>query len=52
MALSAMAFTACDDDNDNKNISLGTTDDMFVENVALGNMTEVELGALAAPKRY
>jgi putative membrane protein len=42
---------ACDeDDNKDNKRTLSSTDKSFVENVALGNMTEIELGTIAATK--
>jgi putative membrane protein len=49
--LTFIALAACeDDDNENESMDLQETDEMFVENVALSNMTEMQFGSLAASK--
>jgi putative membrane protein len=43
-----LSFAACDDDDEGRNME--DADETFVEQVALGNLTEIQFGTLAATK--
>ncbi len=52
VALAALVWTACDDDdngNDNRN-DFNDADETFVEDAAMSNLAEIELGELALTK--
>jgi putative membrane protein len=51
LILVTVCWTACDDNDDNSsNNKLQSTDQTFVQNVALGNLTEVDFASLATSK--
>jgi putative membrane protein len=52
MAVAAFSWMACDNDDNNNDAkkSLGTVDDNFVQNAAISNKAEIELGQLASTK--
>lgn len=52
LLLAGFTWTACSDDEDEgeSRVQLTGTDKMFVEHVAMSNMTEIELGQLASTR--